>query len=853
MIRLQRLSRADINRCIAEVIENNTNPAVLVLNPDKTLAYCSPGALQLTGCRLLLFQDITTLFPPASTLYLQNILQNANHHPNKNHTHTILTNCHANPRPMEIVVHAHRNELELKAYTLLLNNNGIKNHLVEGINSVEDYAIFIIDHNGIILSWNQGAERIKGYTAQEALGRSIEMFYPSDSPAERQQMMLTVLQEAKSPGGYHREERRFRRVKVQYGSFTTQAFLASIVITPIYNQDNSLYGYLKVVRDITQKRQLEQKLQETLANINLIFENFNIGNWEWYLNPEQIIWHGGQTLRLYGKTEQDFKPLQPGGKSFLIPREKFSQMVEQQTFEKAKQQTDASLAVSEPKPYQIQYDVIWPDNSSHTIITRGQIFKDAMGKPYKLAGISWDDTERATLQQAELAQAKALEKQASLQRKEQSDFTSYMSHEVRAGLQGLLAVGTNFMPRDLAALQRLLANIALNTMDLRTSDSRSVADLLESLQLNLNIIQLSANHLQGLTTQALSLSKLQYQKAIDPVLCTLGDIIDPVAQMMKPLVEQKKLSLIVAAYPLKQELKIDKERFKQLLINLIGNSAKFTAQGSITLDCKTSPRSNGGLQVLIKVIDTGIGMTREQADKLFQPYVQATKETSSQYGGTGLGLVICHEIVTQMGGEIRIESVPEKGSTFQVTVFSEPITQADRQPPSPPSPFPQAAELPANNPLVTQGRLRIMVVDDNVVNQRVLQRFLTALGYEFQSVGDGSQAVQLYKEQHLSFEAILMDTQMSVMDGLEATRQIREFENKFGLVRTPIISISGNADKTSITAIFEAGMDAVVTKPFKQDLLGKELDTVIQKQAQSVVGTLPTISHSLERLNSSVG
>ncbi|MCB0314237.1 MAG: response regulator, partial [Calditrichaeota bacterium] len=217
----------------------------------------------------------------------------------------------------------------------------------------------------------------------------------------------------------------------------------------------------------------------------------------------------------------------------------------------------------------------------------------------------------------------------------------------------------------------------------------------------------------------------------------------------------------------------------QVLTNLIANALKFTSTGEITI--QTERQDDG---VRISVLDTGIGIPPEKQDTIFASFSQADGSTTRKYGGTGLGLTICKQLVKLMGGQIGLQSEPDVGSLFWFTVRLNPAAQIYHRPApgrTPPNPL----ALPMNN-----GPLRVLLAEDNSVNQKLTQRILEKKGFTVEIVNDGQEAVDAARRQR--FDVILMDMQMPRMDGIEATRQIRADEGS-GNGYTPIIALTANA------------------------------------------------------------
>jgi CheY-like chemotaxis protein len=240
---------------------------------------------------------------------------------------------------------------------------------------------------------------------------------------------------------------------------------------------------------------------------------------------------------------------------------------------------------------------------------------------------------------------------------------------------------------------------------------------------------------------------------------------------------------------------------RQILWNLVGNALKFTARGSVKVRVA---RSQGAVQISVQ--DTGIGISPEQAQGLFQKFEQADASTTRRFGGTGLGLAICRELTELMGGSISVESEPGMGATFKALLplpklagrAARPVVEARAEPP-----VPAESERP----------LRVLAAEDNSMNQLVLKTLLGQVGIEPVMVSDGAQAVAAWEQE--AWDVILMDVQMPVMDGPSATSIIRSRERAEGRARTPIIALTANAMSHQVAEYLACGMDAVVPKPIE--------------------------------------
>jgi CheY-like chemotaxis protein len=265
---------------------------------------------------------------------------------------------------------------------------------------------------------------------------------------------------------------------------------------------------------------------------------------------------------------------------------------------------------------------------------------------------------------------------------------------------------------------------------------------------------------------------------------------------------EKGLAFEVAVAPEAQGVwRGDVDRLRQILGNLVANALKFTLQGAVAVRFASAEDGSG---LRIDVADTGIGISPEIQQRLFDKFVQADSSTTRQFGGSGLGLAICRELATLMGGSVAVQSREGQGSTFTVLLaMPRGGTLA---------PAVEQAEQPAA-PASTSPSLRVLAADDNPTNQKVIAAVLAPLGAQVELVADGAACVETWKRG--DYDIILMDIHMPVMDGVEAARTIRDIEAADGRPRTPIVAVTANALAHQVEGYIAAGMDGHVAKPIE--------------------------------------
>ena len=524
------------------------------------------------------------------------------------------------------------------------------------------------------------------------------------------------------------------------------------------------------LRDLTEGTPTVRQLQAAEERWVLALCATNDGIWDWNAVTNEVFFSarwkqmlGYEENEVENRTEEWEKRVHP--EDLPRVRHELQQHLEHQVV------------------YAAEYRIRAKDGSYKWVLARGQALWDEQGRPVRMVGAHTDITAHK-LAEEKLKEAKR-DAEAASQAK--SDFLANMSHELRTPMTGVLG----------------MIDLVLST------------DLLPYQKEHLDIARSSAASLLSLLNDILDFSKVEACRLdLIPVVFSIRQCLAETVRMFDVRMHEKGLVLITDVKPeVPDALVGDPLRLRQVLVNLIGNALKFTDAGCVSVRVGLESQTSSEVILLFQVADTGIGIPAEKHGLIFEPFRQVDSSRTRVFNGTGLGLTISARLVRLMGGGISLESEIGKGSTFSFTVR---LAVANVEASKLPSPAMAAAGAHSN-----ERSLRVLLAEDNIVNQKLIAELVKRDGHEIVVVGNGEQAVGEVGKG--TFDLVLMDVQMPVMDGFDATAAIRRAE-KTTSRHTTIVALTANAMKGDRQRCIEAGMDDYLSKPIDFAVLRAVLD-----------------------------
>jgi two-component system sensor histidine kinase/response regulator len=612
-----------------------------------------------------------------------------------------------------------------------------------------------LDTQGIIEYVNPYFEQITGYRLDEVSGKEwFRTFLPARDQDEIRALFLKAAHDVPTSGNVNSIiTRSGEELEIEwYGQ-------------AIHDAQGKIISVLAAGQDVTVRRSMERALSTSAERLKEAQRIAQLGSWELDLRTGELIW-----------SDEIFRLFEIDKNRFGATYEAFLGAIHPDDRDRVSQSYAHSL--ESRTPYEITHRLRMSDGRIKWVHERCASDFDAEGKPLRSVGTVQDVTAQK-LNEAALIEAKQSAESAS---RAKSEFLANMSHEIRTPMNAVIG----------------LTKLVLDT------------ELTPRQQDFLTKAHTSARALLGILNDILDYSKIEAgYMSIEQIPFGPEQVLEHVADLFGAEIEEKGLKLLFEIAPdVPAEILGDPLRLTQVLTNLVGNAVKFTERGEIHVKVEVAERNSATQQLCFTVSDTGIGLSRAESERLFQPFTQADGTTTRKYGGTGLGLSICQRLVELMDGEIFASGVEGQGAAFVFTIQAGvALSPGKTQPPA-------QAGAPSDKVKFPQSLrgVRVLLVEDNALNRAMAAEFLKLRGASLTLARHGGEAVERPKS--ATFDAVLMDLHMPVMDGLEATRLIRELPQGESL---PIIAMTAAVLRADRDRCAAAGMVDFIAKPIDPD------------------------------------
>jgi PAS domain S-box-containing protein len=646
--------------------------------------------------------------------------------------------------------------------------NNSQQYSADIINFLPD-ATFVIDNDGRVIAWNYAIESMTGVKAEEILGKGDHeyslAFYGCRRP------MLIDLALRRTAEGVERAYNAFKRegdaivAETYIPSFKPGGIYLWAKASSLYNTEGNLVGAIESIRDITENKKADEELASEKGRLEIVTQNIGAGL-AMISRDYHTLWANKVLQDLFGECVGKVCYTHYNKQEEICPgcgvREIFDHGVEK--------------AVHEQLGLDSAGSTIW----SQIIATP---IRDKEGNITAVLELVVPITERK-LAEIEVSKAKDAAEAAA---DAKAAFLANMSHELRTPMNAVIGFSSLLLDDNITQEQKEY----------------------------IECIRDGGENLLAIINEILEFSRAEKEKVkLEHQPFSLKRCIDESLELVATQASKKGLNLsknLINGTP--YSIVGDHGRLRQILVNLLSNAVKFTNQGDVSVSVSSKATEGNRRQLFFEVKDTGIGISQDKMNELFEPFTQIERTISLKREGVGLGLAISKKLVELMGGKIWVESNPGQGTTFRFTIQTEVIHNGKPD-------LGKAERITSFKSLVGQKTLRILVAEDNPSNQKVLIEMLRRLGYRADAVADGRETIQALERQ--DYDLILMDIKMPEMDGISVTKIIRQqWPNK----SPKIIAITAFALEGDREKCLEAGMDDYLAKPVKMN----ELESILIK------------------------
>ena len=662
-------------------------------------------------------------------------------------------------------------DLKEKVVALEAENKELNSsfNFLKSIQENAAYGIISTTTDGIITSFNKSAEEMLGYCREELIQKeSPAIFHDSEEVVKRTQEFSKKLNQDFEPGFktfvIHCDLGLKNEFEWTYVRKDGSKFLVLLGITPIKDSKGVTEGYLGIARDLSDQARLEREVLKKNEQLELAQSISKLGSWSFDIKSEAISWSKGM-YRIFPEDIENGPPSFERHKSTIHPEDvEYWQGI-------------VNKCVEDGRPYKMLFRTYKKENEHEFVWVeaRGEgVLKD--GVVISLSGTCQDVTEE-TLTVESLRRAE----------RAKSEFLANMSHEIRTPMNGIIGMLDMLMDTNLNEQQR---------------------DMLETAFL-------SSQTLLSLLSDILDVSKMEAGKLIlNEHSFNLKKCLSNIIKLMEPKAKENNTFIKLESSDSLEEWIIgDELRLNQILTNLCSNAVKFTKDGYVTVEAQNIINDQNKVMTRFMVKDTGIGISKENQEKLFDSFVQGDSSITKRFGGTGLGLAISSKLAKMMGGEIKFSSVEGEGSEFFFELEFKRGVEKDLSLISEDSMKIFSQKYPH----------KILLVEDQPINQKVAVMILKKLGYDCDVASNGQEALDIIEVKGNDYYSIvLMDMQMPVLDGISATKKIIE---KWGDDSPTVVALTANAFDSDRKFCEDAGMKGYLSKPLKSS----DLSFVLKK------------------------
>lgn len=630
------------------------------------------------------------------------------------------------------------------------------------------------DHK--IIFWNNEAEKLFGYTKEEVLGMKVNLILPMRELCEIKNI-IEDFEKCELVKSYQSQRKHKDGSLIQLG----------VSVTPIYNDSKEVFGVFVQYRDISERKKIFEQLTSVDEIWRFAIHGGKFEVWEWYIDLGILRFHNNW----YNEFEMHATNVE-------ILVDDWLRSVHTEDIPNLLDMLTSALQGTE---YVSEFRMLARDGQYIWVRGKGKVTEwDDKGKPLKMIGTNEDITDRKRIEEQLAEKCRQLEvsqKEAEWENQAKTKFLSSISHEIRTPMNGIVGI------------LHLLKKSKLDQKQIKW-----VNMLQESINSQMSII----NNMLDIST--IESGKIELENGLLNVKLLTTEIYDQLSILCRPKRLEAKLNF---DRQIQHMVYGDKLKIKQILLNLINNAVKFTDHGSITLEVSLLNSDENIEDIEFRIIDTGIGISLQDRDKIFESYYQGNISSKKKHMGTGLGLTISKQLALMMDGDIKVESEPDVGSAFQFNLklskykkSSIPMDEKDKK---------EQSELQSDQtyPSFNRNKVRneiLLSVEDNEINQEIIEEAVKGCGFHLLTAGSGEEALVLIEKYQV--DLILMDIQMTGMNGYELTQIIRQKER---LKNIPIIAMTAYAMEEDRSRCLEAGMNDYIAKPINI----KELERVLGK------------------------